>query len=94
MERMVTLPEPNIIKYETYRVKKYNRSTYVLNGKFEQKIDMGNDIAVELLGSNFLGGQYKQVMSRKHPRFCDALWDGTLRALYNDLLKHSNMPPW
>lgn len=91
---MTPLPDPNIMKYEDFRVKKINRSTYVMNGNFEHLIDMDDSISFEFLASNFQGGQYKHMFSRQFPKFCEAFWDEPTKPLYDDLLRHSNMPPW
>ena len=94
LERMVPLPEPNIFKYDDFRVKKINRSTYVMNGHFEQLIDIDDSVSMEVMAANFQGGQYKHILKREYPKFCVAFWDETTKILYDDLLQHSNMPPW
>lgn len=56
--------EDKIWKWESFRVKKYNRSTYALNGIYELKQPFTDEMILEIVGLNFNGGQYKKVFEK------------------------------
>ncbi|CAO1349063.1 unnamed protein product [Diamesa tonsa] len=86
IEKIETLlgDDDKIVTFDGLRVKKYNRTSYVLNGKYQLKMDMGDDIIMLVEGFNFQGGQYKKMGEK-------LIDQGLCKALYVDAFKSEYM---
>ena len=88
----MTLPEPNILLFDTLRVKKYNRSTYVLNGNFTLKERFDDTLDVRFINYNFQGREYRKIFERFVPKLCSTIFVETFRKLYGTITAHSDLP--
>lgn len=82
-EKLVALPEPNIFLFETLRVKKFNRSTYVIDGAITIKEDLDDSMDFVAGAYNLVSGQYKKIIDKKFEHFCKSIWDPALKDYYN-----------
>ena len=94
MDKLDALPEPNIFAFDSLRVKKLNRSTYVMNGELTVKKDLDDSLSFTIAGLNQAGGQFKKILDKKFPKFCEAVWDKGMVDIYNDILLSSTFPPF
>ena len=92
LERVEPLPEPNIVILDTFRVKKFNRSTYVLNGNFTLKERFDDTLDVRFINYNFQGREYRKIFERLIQKFCTSLFVEPLRKLYESFVAHSDLP--
>ena len=68
LEKIEALPGPNIIVFYSLRVKKLNRTTYVINGELAEKADLDDSFSFTVIGFNQAGGQYKKIVDKKFPK--------------------------
>ena len=92
LEKMVSLPGPNVLTFDTFRVKKYNRSTYVLNGNFSLSERLDDTADLRFVSYNFQGREYRKVFERFIPKLCSSLFRETFRKSYGVIVAHSNFP--
>ena len=86
------LPEPNVFVFDTLRVKKYNRSIYVIDGDFTitSTLDDSNDFVI--IGNNFQGRQYKKLFDKKYKKLCTTIFDESFKDSYVKAVATSNLP--
>ena len=86
------LPEPNVFVFDTLRVKKYNRSSYVIDGDLTitSTLDDSNDFVVT--GNNFQGRQYKKLFDKKYKKYCTTIFDESFKKSYEKAVATSNLP--
>ena len=89
---MEALPEPNLFAFDSLRVKKFNRTVYVLDGNLTVKKDLDDTMDFIATASSMTGNQYKKIIDRKYVGFCKALWDPKMKDFYNFVRNSSNFP--
>ena len=94
LEKIVASPDPNIFFFDSFRVKKYNRSTYVLSGELTLKEQLDNGLDVLIIAYYFQGGQYKKFIERLYKKACTSLYIEENREQYEDIMKYSNIGPF
>ena len=92
LEKIVTLPGPNLILLDTFRVKKYNRSTYVLNGNFSLNDRVDDTVDALFVNYNFQGREYRKIFERLIRKVCTSLFVETFRKTYESFVTHSDLP--
>ena len=80
--------------FDTFRVRKYNRSIYVLNGDLELKEDIGDDVDVNIVAYNFQRGGYDKIGERKFVGICKSLFEEQYRSKYEEAELFSNLKPF
>lgn len=85
----------NIFSFDTLKVKKFNRSAYVLTGDFTIKEDISDgDLTTLSEGFNFNAGQYKKIGDKRLENLCTILNQEKFKDTYLDVKSHSNIPDW
>ena len=91
-ERVEPLPEPNFLLFDTFRVKKYNRSTYVLNGNVTLRERIDDTVDALFVNYNMQGREYRKIFERKARKVCSTLFTTPFKKGYENIAAHSDLP--
>lgn len=73
----------------------YNKSSYVLNGKYTIKTGFDDTFSGSGAGLNFQGGQYKKIADKTVDKICATLYNETFREYYENFQASQKNPvPW
>ena len=86
------LPEPNVFAIDTLRVKKFNRTVYVLDGNLTIQRDLDETVDFTSTASSMTGNQYKKIIDKKFVGWCKSMSDPRIEKYYNYVRNHSNLP--
>lgn len=92
LEKVVAFPEPNIVVFNSYKVRRVNRTTYALGGNITIKEDMDDTFNLFLVANNWQGTTYNKIIDKKFDGFCKMLYSAGFRYKYMKLKKISNLP--
>ena len=93
-ERLEPLPEPNLFAFDSLRVKKFNRTTYVVDGIVTVKKDLDDTMDFTATINSMTGNQYKKIVDKKLVGWCKSMWDPKAESYYNYVRNHSNFPEY
>ena len=89
---MEILPEPNVFAFDSLRVRKFNRTAYVVDGNLTVKKDLDDTMDFTGVANSMTGGQYKKIGDKKFVGWCKSMWIPNGKDYYNYVRNHSNFP--
>ena len=63
-----------------------------MNGNFTVKQNLGEDIDVNIVGLNFQGGRYRQMIDKTLENFCKSLYKADYKDIFEDYQGHTSNP--
>lgn len=78
--------------WEYIRIRKYNRSTYVMNSVYELKRPFHDGLVVKFEAFNLAGGQYKKIGEIFEKRPCSRMFEDQYRNIFDDYQNCSSNP--
>ncbi|CRL03057.1 CLUMA_CG016768, isoform A [Clunio marinus] len=93
-ERIETVPGDDgqsVLDARTVRVKKFNRTTYVINGGWIARRPLGKSTSTNMSGFYFDGGEYKIFFSKVFG-FCDFKILPGHKEIFEDFEAHTTIP--
>jgi hypothetical protein len=84
--------DENMLLFKDLRIKKFNRTTYVLNGAYELRKPIHDEMTYLFEGFNLQGGQYKKMFENIQKKPCSFIFKPLHRKYIEDFRKASSTP--